>query len=392
MKANILKVIQYQNSLIARYIMRNVSVLFFAMIFIIGLIVFGNQFVLMVKASVSQGVPIQELLPLISFNMIRDVSLIFSLSLFLAIILAVSQMYKNSEAIVLNSLGLGDKNFIVFIQPIVVLATLFILFLTTSAVPWAKEQKSLIVEKTKNASEFSFIKEGEFQEFKDGEIVFYASQSSTPDDAQEQNMEEIFIYASAKGRPLIILASEATKYTDPDTRSVYLRLTDGVRYQGIPSGENKSILEFDQYDLQIISGETQETEVVYTKIEGRPTLELMSETGNDVAAELQWRFSQPLSVLILSALGVLLGKASPRSGKSIGLLIGVVVFVLYNNGLLMAKGALERGEIDAWVGLWWIHLLVIFLTIILYKLRHGNLSSYLLAKIHIFYTKEKSNA
>jgi lipopolysaccharide export system permease protein len=204
MKANILKVIQYQNSLIARYIMRNVSVLFFAMIFIIGLIVFGNQFVLMVKASVSQGVPIQELLPLISFNMIRDVSLIFSLSLFLAIILTVSQMYKNSEAIVLNSLGLGDINFIVFIQPVVVLATLFILFLTTYAVPWAKEQKSLIVEKTKNASEFSFIKEGEFQEFKDGEIVFYASQSSTPDDAQEQNMEEIFIYASAKGRPLII--------------------------------------------------------------------------------------------------------------------------------------------------------------------------------------------
>jgi len=391
MKTNLFRIIQYQNSRIARYLMRNVSVLFFAMIFIIGLVVFGNQFVLMVKESVRQGVPIQELMPLIGFNMIRDVPIIFSLSLFLAIILAVSQLYKNSEAIVLNSLGLGDKHFMVFIQPVVVVSVLFILFLTTFAVPWAKEQKNLIVEETKNASEFSFIKEGEFQEFKDGEIVFYASESSTPDDAQEQNMEEIFIYASAKGRPLIVLASEATKYTDPDTHSVYLRLRNGTRYHGIPSSENKSILEFDQYDLQIISGEIQETEVIYTEIEGRSTLDLFKETGREVSAEIQWRFSQPLSVLILSALGVLLGKASPRGGKGIGLLIGVVVFMLYNNGLLMAKSAMERGEIDPSIGLWWIHLLVIFLTFLLYQFRYGRLSTYLV-KIHALYNREKINA
>ena len=391
MKTNLFRIIQYQNSRIARYLMRNVSVLFFAMIFIIGLVVFGNQFVLMVKESVRQGVPIQELMPLIGFNMIRDVPIIFSLSLFLAIILAVSQLYKNSEAIVLNSLGLGDKHFMVFIQPVVVVSFLFILFLTTFAVPWAKEQKNLIVEETKNASEFSFIKEGEFQEFKDGEIVFYASESSTPDDAQEQNMEEIFIYASAKGRPLIVLASEATKYTDPDTHSVYLRLRNGTRYHGIPSSENKSILEFDQYDLQIISGEIQEAEVIYTEIEGRSTLDLFKETGREVSAEIQWRFSQPLSVLILSALGVLLGKASPRGGKGIGLLIGVVVFMLYNNGLLMAKSAMERGEIDPSIGLWWIHLLVIFLTFLLYQFRYGRLSTYLV-KIPALYNREKINA
>ena len=199
------------------------------------------------------------------------------------------------------------------------------------------------------------------------------------------------IYASAKGRPLIVLASEATKYTDPDTHSVYLRLRNGTRYHGIPSSENKSILEFDQYDLQIISGEIQETEVIYTEIEGRSTLDLFKETGREVSAEIQWRFSQPLSVLILSALGVLLGKASPRGGKGIGLLIGVVVFMLYNNGLLMAKSAMERGEIDPSIGLWWIHLLVIFLTFLLYQFRYGRLSTYLV-KISALYNREKINA
>ena len=83
--------------------------------------VFGNRIVLTVQESFEQGIPFQELIPLISFNMIRDVTLIITLSFFLAIILSISQLYKNSEAIVMNSIGVSDKHFIVFIQPIVLL-------------------------------------------------------------------------------------------------------------------------------------------------------------------------------------------------------------------------------------------------------------------------------
>ena len=198
MKRTLLNIYKYQNTRIARYITRNVVVLFFALILIIGLVVFGNQFVLMVQESVEQGVSIQELMPLINYNMIRDFPLIFSLSLFLAIILAVTQLYKNSEAIVMNSLGLGDKHFIVYLRPLVTVSFLALLFLTTTAVPWSKQQKNIIEEENKNASEFSFIKEGEFEEFQNGEIVFYASESSTPDSKTEQNMEEISFLLNLK--------------------------------------------------------------------------------------------------------------------------------------------------------------------------------------------------
>ena len=212
MQKKLLSIFKYQNSLIARYIRRNLVTLFFAIFFIIGLVLFGNQFVLMVQESVERGIPIQELMPLVSFNMIRDVSLILSLSLFLAIILTISQLYKNSEAVVMNSLGLSDKHFIVFIQPLVLLSFVIIFFLTIYAVPWANQQKNIMEEETKNASEFSFITEGEFEIFKQGDIVFYASESKSLDNVGEQNMEEIFIYAIDDGNPVIVLASEAKKY------------------------------------------------------------------------------------------------------------------------------------------------------------------------------------
>ena len=391
MKRTLLNIFKYQNTRIARYIIGNVVTLFFAMILIIGLILFGNQFVLMAQDSIELGIPIQELMPLVYYNMTRDFPFIFSLSLFLAIILAVTQLYRNSEAIVMNSLGVGDKQFIIFLRPLIIVSFLILLFLTTTAVPWSKQQKNLIEEDHKNASEFSFIKEGEFEEFEGGEIVFYASNSFTPDSKDEQNMEEIFISAKSRENSLIVLASKAIKFTDPETKNVYLRLRDGTRYQDISGHESKDILDFDQYDLQIISGDMQNNVTQYTAIEGSKTLELFQREGPLVNAELQWRFSPPISMLILSALGVLLGKVSPRSGRSIGLLIGIVIFMLYNNGLLIAKNSIERGELNPIIGLWSVHLLVLLLTFIFYQLRNRKLFGYL-DKISSFINKENKHA
>ena len=356
-----------------------------------ALVVFGNRIVLTAQESFQRGIPFQELIHLISFNMIRDVVLILTFSFFLAIILSISQLYKNSEAIVMNSVGLSDKHFNVFIQPLVLLSFVMVFFLTIYAVPWAKQQKNIVQEETRNASEFSFITEGEFEEFKQGDIVFYASESKTLDTVGEQNFEEIFIYSSNEEIPVIVLASEANKYIDPRTNSTYLRLKDGIRYQGIPSDENINILNFDLYDIEIISGELQKSLAIYTKIEGKSTLDLIEEGGSYANAELQWRLSQPITVLILSFFGIFLGKTSPRGGKGLNLLIGVIVFMLYYNGLLIAKRAIELGQINLLTGFLGVHLLVLMLLILLYQFRKWKIVKYI-DKVSITNIKEKSHA
>ena len=379
MKTLFNKAIKLQNSILAKYLIRQVLMLLAAIFIVIGLVVFGNQLVLVVRESIEMGIPVADLLPLVGFNMLRDVPLILSLSLFLAIILAVSKFYKNSEAIVMNSLGVGDKHFMVFIQPIVVFIFIFILFLTTIAVPWSKQQRSMIMDRSENASEFSFIKEGEFQEFKEGELVFYASRVGSNKDDSTQDMEDIFIYAMADNEPVITLASQAQKYTNANTKNVYLRLKDGARYHGFPAEGGKKILNFSLYDLQIIDGSKQGGKNSVNKIESKSTLDLFTSSDTREIAEWQWRLSQPISVLILSIFGILLGKASPRGGKNLGMLVGTLVFIVYNNALLVAKSSLEHGELLPVVGLWWVHLLLLFIIILFYAYRHGKLSQ-LIAK------------
>ncbi len=384
------KIFKYQNTIISRYILRNLIVFFLAITFIIGLIVFGNQFVLTTQESLSFGIPIKELMPLVGFNMLRDIPIILTLSLFLSIIITISQLYKNSEAVVMNSIGLGDRDFINLIKPIVFVSFIIVFYLTIFAVPWAKQQKRIAEDVTVNASEFSFITEGKFESFKNGEIVFYASESKVSDIVGEQNMEEIFIYALDKGKPVIVLASEANKYTNAETESIYLRLKNGIRYEGLPGNENINILNFEQYDLEIVSGDIQKSISNFSEIEEKNSIDLLREGGVKANAEIQWRISQPVSVLILSIFGIFLGKSSPRTGKGINLIIGIVVFMLYNNALLVAKSSIESSQLSPIIGMWGIHLSLLLILIIFYQFRQGKIA-YFLDKITFFNIKEKTH-
>lgn len=387
----LLKIFNFQNTIISRYLLRSLALFFLAITFVIGLLVFGNQFVLTVQESVEHGIPFAELMPLVGFNMLRDIPIILTLSFFLSIIITISQFYKNSEAVVMNSIGLGDKGFINIIQPIVIFLFLIVFFLTIFVVPWAKQHKSLAEDETINASEFSFISEGKFESFKDGEIVFYASDSSKLDSAGEQNMEEIFIYSSDNENPIIVFASEAKKYIDIKTKSTYLRLKDGVRYEGLPSNNNIKILDFEAYDLEIVSGEVIKSISNFSKIEEKNSVDLLVEGGLLANAEMQWRFSQPISILILSVFGVFLGKSSPRSGKGVNLIIGLVVFMLYNNGLLLAKTSIENGQLSPIIGMWAIHLFLIIFLIFFYQFREGKVTQFI-DKILFLNNKEKNHA
>ncbi|MFP6776679.1 MAG: LptF/LptG family permease [PS1 clade bacterium] len=62
--------------------MRNIFALLIAVFVVIGSIIFGNQLVLVFRDSIDAGIPISDLLPVVGFNMIRDIPLILSLSFF----------------------------------------------------------------------------------------------------------------------------------------------------------------------------------------------------------------------------------------------------------------------------------------------------------------------
>src|SRR5690606_23080080 len=100
-------------------------------------------------------------------------------------------------------------------------------------------------------------------------------------------------------------------------------------------------------------------------IETRPTGALLASDDPRDAAELQWRISSPLSLLVLGLLAVPLSRSSPREGRYSRVGVGLLIYIIYANMLSIARVWLERGLAPEWLGLWWVHALAALIAFLL---------------------------
>jgi lipopolysaccharide export system permease protein len=75
------------------------------------------------------------------------------------------------------------------------------------------------------------------------------------------------------------------------------------------------------------------------------------------AAELQWRFSIPLMVMILTLIAVPLSRVNPRTGKYANLLPAILIYVLYANFMFVARNWIIKDQVPVWLGMFWLHIL-----------------------------------
>ena len=57
-----LNIFDFTNTIISRYLLKNLVVILLAIFLIISLIIFGNQFVMTAHKSVEHGIPLSELM------------------------------------------------------------------------------------------------------------------------------------------------------------------------------------------------------------------------------------------------------------------------------------------------------------------------------------------
>ena len=82
-----------------------------------------------------------------------------------------------------------------------------------------------------------------------------------------------------------------------------------------------------------------------------------------------WRISLPLTVLVLSLLAVPLSYSNIRSGNSYHVLLAVVFFLIYQNGLTLLRDAVEDGKIPFWLGLLPMHIIMTACALLLLRIR-----------------------
>jgi len=161
----------------------------------------------------------------------------------------------------------------------------------------------------------------------------------------------------------VLWANQAFAQTDTKSKEDYLILANGSQYEGLPGRADYRVLNFEQYKARLPHPTVElknDTRTIKTK-----NLWPLLNPDKYKAAELQWRFSIPLMVLILTLIAIPLSKANARSGKFAKLLPAIILYIFYANLMFIARNWMISGKISPVVGMWWVHLTILLIGLLL---------------------------
>jgi lipopolysaccharide export system permease protein len=184
-------------------------------------------------------------------------------------------------------------------------------------------------------------------------------------------LHDVFLQHQRGDRVVAILAERGERVVDPATGEISFVLRQGRRYEGVPGDNDFVVLEFDEHGIPIRPDDDGEEFVEIAA--SKPTAELLASPLPQDRAELQWRISLPISVLVLALLAVPLSRSAPREGRYARLGIGLLCYLIYTHMLAIARVQVEREAVPDWLGVWWVHAAALAVATVLLLRQSGVL-------------------
>jgi len=358
--------------IISRYLIKEVLSSLLGVTLVLLLIFLSNQLVRYLSYAASGKIASHLLLQLMGFEIPYLLALLLPLGLYLGIILAYGRLYADSEMTVLNACGLSINRLFAITSVLAAIVAAVVVMLMLWVNPLIIQEKGREIAQD---TVIDTLRPGRFQVIGDGRRVVYVEQISR----NRQRANNLFIAEEQKklndtGRPSWVVVSAASGYQakNHDTHDNFIVSDQGYRYEGIPGQNEYKVIQFQKYAVRIpnatMSSGHQETE-------GIPSAQLWQDYKNPLkAAELQWRFSIGISVLVLMVLAIPLCKVRPRQGRYASLFPAMLIYIIYVNLLFVARNWVEIRIVPIYLGMWWVHVLVLAIGILLLVMQQRYLT------------------
>ena len=349
-----------------RYLLREVIFGWLATTLILWFVLITNRLVRHLARAAAGELPGDVILTLLAVKTFWFIVYIMPFSLALGVVLALGRLYRDNEMAVLSACGVGPAR---LYQPLLALGLVLSLLLgclALSVSPDVSAYGARVEKQAKLEANVTMLMAGRFNSIRDKRVkmTFYAEELSR----KRMRMENLFVHLEGnpeKGKPpQVMVADSAYRMTDPDTGDSFIVFVDGTRYEGNTGDADYRVMSFEEQGVRI---EIAEKTGFMSRESNVSTRQLLGSSEPEYIAELQWRLSVPISVMVLLVLSVPLGNVSPRQGKHSGLVIAVLVFLTYYNLLGTARSWVEQEIISPQIGLWWVHPLPLLLAVILLK-------------------------
>ena len=347
-----------------RSLVREFSLIAIAVVGVLLAIILTRLLILLLGRAASGEVLPEAVLGLIAFGILNYLPVLLGIAVFVAVLLALTRSYRDSEMTVWFTSGLSIaawvKPVLQFALPVAVICALLSLVLS----PWSQAQSVVYQKLLESRDELSSVTPGLFVESRNADRVFFVDKLSEGDDI----VNNVFVQSSQNGRLGVMVAQKGFIET-AENGDRFVVLVSGRRYEGTPGSLNYRTVDFDRYYLRI---EPREAKPGAPTTKGMGTMDLWAEGRRDQVAELHWRIALPMAVLIMALFAIPLSFVNPRSGRSWNLFLAVLVYALYNNLLSIFQAWTAQGKIPGWLGLWPVHgTMIVIVAVLFYKQLYG---------------------
>ena len=307
-----------------------------------------------------------DIILVMGFTVLGQLSTILCLSLFVAIVAALSRMYRDSEMVIWFASGQGLSS---LLRPLLRFAWPVVVAVATLALlvwPWANQQIQQLRAQYEQRNDIERIAPGEFQESANGSRVFFIDKDS-PDPQAANN---VFIAATQPTGESVTSARSARLEMRSGER--FVLLSNGQRVESSTTKPGLKISEFAEYGTRL--GEGPGISVDGASVKTRSTAQLLAQPEPLNRAELGWRLGLALAAFNFVVLALALSSVNPRASRSANLVFALFAFIVYYNFMVLGQSWIGTGKIGLAPFLALLHGGILAFSAALLAARHNHWS------------------
>ena len=279
----------------------------------------------------------QDVVLLLGYVALGHLPTMLALSLFIAIVAALTRMYRDSEMTIWFASGVGLAR---FVRPVLRVSWPILLLIGVLALfvwPWQNLRGVELKERFERRSDLSRVAPGQFQTSSDGTRVFFIER----DAADSRTGRNVFILNSQPGTESVTSARSGRIEMLGDDR--FLELSRGQQNEeNLRTGE-KSLARFENYRAQ--AGERVISGMDKLPPRARSSLELLRDPTPRHQGELVWRLGLLLGGANMVLLGIGLSATNPRRASNWNLLFALMSFAIYYNVINLSQAWVAASKI-----------------------------------------------
>jgi lipopolysaccharide export system permease protein len=287
---------------------------------------------------------------LLGLTVVNYLAVLLSLTTFISVLLTLTRSYRDSEMVVWFASGVGLTR---WVRPVLFFSVPLVIVIGTLSLvlsPWAVSRSEDLRRLMDSRDDVSAIVPGVFRESNRAERVYFVEEI-----AESENMVANVFVSSNQHQKLGVMVARRGFQETAENGDRFLVLLNGRRYEGAPGTPEYRVYEFERYAMRVDTGATA-ARAPTTKTTN--TLDLIGQPDARNLAELSWRVGLPVSALVLSLLAVPLSFVNPRAGRSMNLVLALLIYMTYSNLLSVTQAWIAQSRVSFTAGLA-VHLLML---------------------------------